>query len=517
MRPSVTIRYLHSDFDGLADGTGLCRGWPGPHGNRSIAGSLCRAARASQRSDRPSVRRRGPPRRAGAACSRLAPMSVWTARVHQHRRHRWLEQLARRSTLFIISHDRRFLSNLCTFHRLARPQRSDGSTTASSVRERRATSARRKNTTSTSSTTKSSRSTGYATAFPAPASATSSGSAISMRCAAAARLSPRHGECQSRRRRSNNPAEARRSRTRTSANHYGDHKIVDGFSIRVPAQQPHRHSQVQRHQQDHADQHADPSPVRRIAAPSGSGTNIEVATLGGRREPRLQGDARRPEQRPQRPCDHRRQSLVVAVKDFFAQSDPHPLEVLVERGRLMLTHAQAEALREPPGAEQADQDDLDLETLDVLEEDVARLQRAPGDPDGRDRSSSVGVVTSIIAGRRRQLIDAAAVRHAGAAPHDLRRRGDRLPSRRRQNEDSAPSGASKRRLPQRSPATTARPAPLSIWIASSAISRAFRRPVMRPASPTGRISRPTRARCWRRCRSPPAPGASPARSSAKPK
>jgi len=99
----------------------------------------------------------------------------------------WLEGelSSRRCALVLISHDRRFLSNLSRATAwLDRGQ--TGRSTAASPRSRAGATRSwpKRNASSTSSTARSStRSTGCATASPAGASATSSGSAICIHCA----------------------------------------------------------------------------------------------------------------------------------------------------------------------------------------------------------------------------------------------------------------------------------------------------------------------------------------------
>ena len=169
-----------------------------------------------------------------------------------------------------------------------------------------------------------------------------------------------------------------------------------------PARRPHRHRRPQRRRQDHADRHADRREVRRTAAPSGFGANIEMATLDQHRES-LDPKSTLAEALTGGRGDHvmvggKPKHVVSYMKDFlFAQEQMRtPLEVLSggERGRLML----ARALAKPSNLLVLDEptNDLDLETLDVLEEML-------GDYEGtvilisHDRDFLDRVVTSVIA------------------------------------------------------------------------------------------------------------------------
>ena len=182
---------------------------------------------------------------------------------------------------------------------------------------------------------------------------------------------------------------------------YGDRTIVDGFLDPRPARRPHRHRRPERRRQDHADQHADRRAAARQRHASGSApisrwrrststakasipkSTLAEALTGGRGDHVMVGG--------------KPKHVVSYMKDFlFAQEQMRtPLEVLSggERGRLML----ARALAKPSNLLVLDEptNDLDLETLDVLEEML-------GDYEGtvilisHDRDFLDRVVTSVI-------------------------------------------------------------------------------------------------------------------------
>ena len=278
-----------------------------------------------------------------------------------------------------------------------------GRSTAASRRSRPGATRcwRKKNATSTSSTARSStRSTGCATASPAAASATSSGSAICTRCAtsgATYRGATGNANLAA--------AEADKSgklviEAKNIAKAYGDRTIVDGFSIRV--QRGDRIGIV-------GPNGAGKTTLIEMltgGSPPDSGTirlgaNIEMATLDQHRES-LDPKSTLAEALTGGRGDHvmvggKPKHVVSYMKDFlFAQEQMRtPLEVLSggERGRLML----ARALAKPSNLLVLDEptNDLDLETLDVLEEML-------GDYEGtvilisHDRDFLDRVVTSVI-------------------------------------------------------------------------------------------------------------------------
>ena len=278
-----------------------------------------------------------------------------------------------------------------------------GRSTAASRRSRPGATRcwRKKNATSTSSTARSStRSTGCATASPAAASATSSGSAICTRCAtsgATYRGATGNANLAA--------AEADKSgklviEAKNIAKAYGDRTIVDSFSIRV--QRGDRIGIV-------GPNGAGKTTLIEMltgGSPPDSGTirlgaNIEMATLDQHRES-LDPKSTLAEALTGGRGDHvmvggKPKHVVSYMKDFlFAQEQMRtPLEVLSggERGRLML----ARALAKPSNLLVLDEptNDLDLETLDVLEEML-------GDYEGtvilisHDRDFLDRVVTSVI-------------------------------------------------------------------------------------------------------------------------
>ena len=197
------------------------------------------------------------------------------------------------------------------------------------------------------------------------------------------------------------------------------------------ARRPHRHRRPERRRQDHADQYADRRASRPTAARIRLGANIEMATLDQHRES-LDPKSTLADALTGGGSDHvmvggKPKHVVSYMKDFlFAQEQMRtPLEVLSggERGRLML----ARALAKPSNLLVLDEptNDLDLETLDVLEEML-------GDYEGtvilisHDRDFLDRVVTSVIVpGRRRPLdrICRRLYRHAGAARRRSEARG----------------------------------------------------------------------------------------------
>ncbi len=236
---------------------------------------------------------------------------------------------------------------------------------------------------------------------------------------------------------------------------YGDRKIVDGFSIRV--QRGDRIGIV------------GPNGAGKTtlidmltgAKPPDTGTirfgaNIEMATLDQHRES-LDPKSTLAEALTGGRGDHvmvggKPKHVVSYMKDFlFAQEQMRtPLEVLSggERGRLML----ARALAKPSNLLVLDEptNDLDLETLDVLEEML-------GDYEGtvilisHDRDFLDRVVTSVIAPEG----DGRWIEYAGGYTDMLAQRGADLKREAvkaaavendKGSKGSAPSAASKRRL-----------------------------------------------------------------------
>ena len=235
---------------------------------------------------------------------------------------------------------------------------------------------------------------------------------------------------------------------------FGDRKIVDGFSIRV--QRGDRIGIV------------GPNGAGKTTlidmltggSPPDSGTirlgaNIEMATLDQHRES-LDPKSTLADALTGGGSDHvmiggKPKHVVSYMKDFlFAQEQMRtPLEVLSggERGRLMLARSLAKAsnllvLDEPTN-------DLDLETLDVLEEML-------GDYEGtvilisHDRDFLDRVVTSVIASEG----DGRWIEYAGGYTDMLAQRGADLKreavkvadEKREASKGAAPSGSAKRRL-----------------------------------------------------------------------
>src|SRR5260221_8022 len=236
---------------------------------------------------------------------------------------------------------------------------------------------------------------------------------------------------------------------------YGDRKIVDGFSIRV--QRGDRIGIV-------GPNGAGKTTLIEMltgANPPDSGTirlgaNIEMATLDQHRES-LDPKSTLAEALTGGRGDHvmvggKPKHVVSYMKDFlFAQEQMRtPLEVLSggERGRLML----ARALAKPSNLLVLDEptNDLDLETLDVLEEML-------GDYEGtvilisHDRDFLDRVVTSVIAPEG----DGRWIEYAGGYTDMLAQRGADLKreavkaaavEREKKAASSTPSDATKRRL-----------------------------------------------------------------------
>ncbi len=251
-----------------------------------------------------------------------------------------------------------------------------------------------------------------------------------------------------------NPASSS-SRPRISAKAYGDRTIVDGFSIRV--QRGDRIGIV-------GPNGAGKTTLIEMltgGSPPDSGTirlgaNIEMATLDQHRES-LDPKTTLAEALTGGRGDHvmvggKPKHVVSYMKDFlFAQEQMRtPLEVLSggERGRLML----ARSLAKPSNLLVLDEptNDLDLETLDVLEEML-------GDYEGtvilisHDRDFLDRVVTSVIVpeGNGRWI------EYAGGYTDMLAQRGEDLAreapgatavEEKKETRAAAPSAASKRRL-----------------------------------------------------------------------
>src|SRR4051812_24361842 len=234
---------------------------------------------------------------------------------------------------------------------------------------------------------------------------------------------------------------------------WGDRKIVESFSIRVQ-----RGDRIGIVGPNGAGKTTLVNLLTGGSPPdSGSirlGANIEMATLDQNRES-LDPKSTLADALTGGGSDHvmiggKPKHVVSYMKDFlFAQEQMRtPLEVLSggERGRLMLARALAKAsnllvLDEPTN-------DLDLETLDVLEEML-------GDYEGtvilisHDRDFLDRVVTSVIAPEG----DGRWVEYAGGYTDmlaqrgaDLRREAVKVAEEKREARAAAPSTASKRRL-----------------------------------------------------------------------
>lgn len=234
---------------------------------------------------------------------------------------------------------------------------------------------------------------------------------------------------------------------------YGDRKIVDGFSIRVQ-----RGDRIGIVGPNGAGKTTLIDLLTGGSPPdSGSvrlGANIEMATLDQHRES-LDPKSTLADALTGGGSDHvmiggKPKHVVSYMKDFlFAQEQMRtPLEVLSggERGRLMLARSLAKAsnllvLDEPTN-------DLDLETLDVLEEML-------GDYDGtvilisHDRDFLDRVVTSVIAPEG----DGRWIEYAGGYTDmlaqrgaDLRREAMKVAEEKREARAATPSTTSKRRL-----------------------------------------------------------------------
>src|ERR1700737_2649937 len=221
---------------------------------------------------------------------------------------------------------------------------------------------------------------------------------------------------------------------------YGDRRIIDDFSIRVQRGDrigivgPNGAGKTTLIDMLTGAKLPDTGTIR-------FGANIEMATLaealtGGRGDHVMVGG--------------KPKHVVSYMKDFlFAQEQMRtPLEVLSggERGRLML----ARALAKPPNLLVLDEptNDLDLETLDVLEEML-------GDYEGtvilisHDRDFLDRVVTSVIAPEG----DGRWIEYAGGYTDmlaqrgaDLKREAVKAAEEKRESKAGAPSTASKRRL-----------------------------------------------------------------------
>src|SRR3954470_21094408 len=236
---------------------------------------------------------------------------------------------------------------------------------------------------------------------------------------------------------------------------YGERKIVDNFSIRVQRGDrigivgPNGAGKTTLIEMLTGGSEPDSGAIR-------LGANIEMATLDQHRES-LDPKSTLAEALTGGRGDHvmvggKPKHVVSYMKDFlFAQEQMRtPLEVLSggERGRLML----ARALAKPSNLLVLDEptNDLDLETLDVLEEML-------GDYDGtvilisHDRDFLDRVVTSVIAPEG----DGRWVEYAGGYTDmlaqrgaDLRREAVKVAEEKRESKAAAPSTASgpKRRL-----------------------------------------------------------------------
>jgi ATP-binding cassette subfamily F protein uup len=234
---------------------------------------------------------------------------------------------------------------------------------------------------------------------------------------------------------------------------YGDRKIVEGFSIRVQ-----RGDRIGIVGPNGAGKTTLIDILTGGSPPDGGtvrlGANIEMATLDQHRES-LDAKSTLADALTGGGSDHvmiggKPKHVVSYMKDFlFAQEQMRtPLEVLSggERGRLMLARSLAKAsnllvLDEPTN-------DLDLETLDVLEEML-------GDYEGtvilisHDRDFLDRVVTSVIAPEG----DGRWVEYAGGYSDmlaqrgaDLRREAVKVAEEKRESRAAAPSTGSKRRL-----------------------------------------------------------------------
>lgn len=234
---------------------------------------------------------------------------------------------------------------------------------------------------------------------------------------------------------------------------FGDRKIVDGFSIRVQ-----RGDRIGIVGPNGAGKTTLIDMLTGGSPPDGGmirlGANIEMATLDQHRES-LDPKSTLADALTGGGSDHvmiggKPKHVVSYMKDFlFAQEQMRtPLEVLSggERGRLMLARSLAKAsnllvLDEPTN-------DLDLETLDVLEEML-------GDYEGtvilisHDRDFLDRVVTSVIAPEG----DGRWIEYAGGYTDmlaqrgaDLKRDAVKAAEEKRESKAGAPSTASRRRL-----------------------------------------------------------------------
>ena len=237
---------------------------------------------------------------------------------------------------------------------------------------------------------------------------------------------------------------------------FGDRKIVDGFSIRIQ-----RGDRIGIVGPNGAGKTTLVNLLTGADAPdSGTvrlGANIEMATLDQHRES-LDPKSTLTEALTGGRGDHvmvggRPKHVVSYMKDFlFAEEQMRtPLEVLSggERGRLML----ARALAKPSNLLVLDEptNDLDLETLDVLEEML-------GDYEGtvilisHDRDFLDRVVTSVIAPEGDGTLDRICrrlYRHAGAARGRPETRGGKACRHSEDKKDTkavTPAAAPKRRL-----------------------------------------------------------------------
>ena len=243
VQPGATIRYLpqEPDFTGFPTTLAYVEAGLGPGDDHYQARFLLEQLGLHwRRGPRASVgrRRRGAPRLPASwrprpiSCCWTSPPTISISPPSNGWNANWTAGAARLSSSAMTAAS----SPICRAPpRGSTAARSGRSTAASAISRPGATRCwRRKNATSTSSTARSStRSTGCATAFPAAASATSSGSAIFTRCASSgAIIGALPATPTSPPPRPTNPASSS-SKPRAFRASYGERKIVDDFSIRV--------------------------------------------------------------------------------------------------------------------------------------------------------------------------------------------------------------------------------------------------------------------------------------------